>query len=438
MRKLLGRAVAYAKSKSRIEDILRYNPFYYGKVLRLIDDIKNIDLEERRRINQILLARTLKWSSACSLRGRRSLVDWPVIEKETLRANTEMFRYSKLFAIPAATSGSTGVPIRLWRSLQSVATEKAFIDNLIMPEWPPFRKARIAVLRGDYIKDPSDKSPPFGYEAQRGRRLMLSAQHISEKSAAWYANALNNYRPDLVYVYPSACEALAKHIINLGIYCSVPMILATSEVFHPSGRATVARAFNAKTVDYYGLGERVCFAGSLKPEKYYFNPAYGYVELHRNADEVEPNISSAEVVATGFWNKAMPLVRYQTGDSILIPSVYSDDDLEEVSLGSKPFLGVLGRDSDILKTPEGGVLIALNHLPREIKSIIRMQIIQERPNYVVIKILTEPGFDKKYLAILRKNVAQKIPKDISVSIERVDELERLPSGKVPYVIRKFE
>ncbi len=85
----------------------------------------------------------------------------------------------------------------------------------------------------------------------------------------------------------------------------------------------------AVTLDYYGLSERVCLATSYEPEQYYFHPLYGHVELFRAASDVSPGGSSAEIDATGFWNRAMPLVRLRTGDSILIPHHYSDVDLEE-------------------------------------------------------------------------------------------------------------
>jgi len=104
----------------------------------------------------------------------RSFAHWPILEKEELLGNEEKFRKPSIFAIPASTSGSTGVPIRLWRSPRSVAAEQAFIDSIVDPFGLSFRNARLARFRGDLFKSPSDREPPYGIITNGGRCLRLS------------------------------------------------------------------------------------------------------------------------------------------------------------------------------------------------------------------------------------------------------------------------
>ena len=51
-------------------------------------------------------------------------------------------------------------------------------------------------------------------------------------------------------------------------------------------------------------------------------------------------------------------------------------------------------------------------------------------------VIAEPGFDDDDREAIMANVRRKLPDDMAVTIELVDALERLPSGKVPYVIRR--
>lgn len=82
--------------------------------------------------------------------------------------------------------------------------------------------------------------------------------------------------------------------------------------------------------------------------------------------------------------------------------------------------------------------MGIDHLPRETTGIVRMQVIQEAVDDVRILVISEPGFGDADREVLMANARRKLPDDMAVTIELVDALERLPSGKVPYVIRRIK
>ena len=131
----------------------------------------------------------------------------------------------------------------------------------------------------------------------------------------------------------------------------------------------------------------------------------------------------------------MPLVRYQMADLITLPK---DVNPELVCWGVQPFKGVQGRQSDYLISPEGARLIAINHIPRDVDHVVRMQIIQEQSDYVRILVIPDEGFTESNRQQILANARLKIPESMEISVELVESLERTPSGKTPYVIRKFE
>jgi phenylacetate-CoA ligase len=195
--------------------------------------------------------------------------------------------------------------------------------------------------------------------------------------------------------------------------------------------------FQATTIDYYGLAERVVFAASHAEGEYYFNPAYGRTELlPLDNAEAPPDCRAMEIVATGFWNEAMPLIRYRTGDRAIVPTSYSSSDLEDVALGLKPVIAIQGRDKEYLISPRGEVVTGLPHVTHGVSGLIRMQFIQEALDDVRIRVVADPRVGAVDRATLMSNVRYWVPEDMRVTVETVDELVRLPSGKTPFVIRR--
>ncbi len=434
----MAEATARAKASAILNDQLRYNPLYYGRVRTTLQEHESFNRTQRQQVSDQLVRRTLRWAKAAG-GGRGKTTDissWPVLEKSKLRDAGAEFVRRRFVSIPAATGGTTGLPIRLWRSLQNIAAEQAFTDHSLTTTGHSFRTARIAVLRSDNIKAPSDHKPPFGKVVSNGQRLILSSQHLRPETVAWYIDALTDFAPDLLWIYPSAGEFLARIMVTQGLDVKIPYILSSSEILHTPAREFMADAFGAQIIDSYGQAERVALAVSHRADEFFFHPAYGHVELRPLPIDAANGTAMAEIIGTGHWNKAMPLIRFRTGDQAIYAADYSNKDLALASLGLKPILGIVGRDSDYLISPRGEVIVAINTLPRDIKHILRLQIIQEDPHTVCFRVLSAPGFSLEDRQHLMENARLKLPPDMAVRIEEVAELVRLPSGKAPYIIRR--
>ena len=143
--KFLAKCVDFAKRGSFLDTALRYNPLYYGRVAKLLHEVEAMDLAGRRDLSHRLTERTLRWARAAGamVDAGTALLEWPILEKEQLRRNEESFRNRRVFAVPAATGGTSGIPLRLWRSLRCIAAEQAFVDHILAPMGLSFRAARM-------------------------------------------------------------------------------------------------------------------------------------------------------------------------------------------------------------------------------------------------------------------------------------------------------
>lgn len=425
-----------AKNHHAVDRFLRYNPFYRSEVEHAIQAFERADLDGREALTDRYTARILAHAVRTPY-GRdfgTDFRDWPILDKATLRDRAADLVTPGLARLPASTSGTTGLPVKLSRSMACIAAEQAFIDHALRPSGLSFRTARVAVLRGEDVKDPGDRSPPYGRVVHNGSRLLLSNPHLTPDTVDWFVDAIREFRPDVLWVYPSMIANFLHCMEARGLRVSVPVVLLSSEMLPGAAFRQIERHLSCRVIDYYGQAERICFAVAHAPESYHFVPAYGRVELvpEPSADGEQ----TARIYATGFWNTAMPLVRLDTGDRAVLPPGTTADDLRAIELGVKPFLGIAGRAAEFITTPDGRVIGSLNHLPREAENVLQLQIVQNRPDAIDILVLTRPAFGEPDRRRIMANARAKIPPEIAINIISVSALEKSPNGKVPFVIRR--
>ena len=217
-----------------------------------------------------------------------------------------------------------------------------------------------------------------------------------------------------------------------------PILLASSETLSSALHLALEGHFSCRVINYYGQAERVCFAHSVKPTEFYFNPWYGLVELLGVEEHEEGFARRVNVVATGHWNAAMPLVRYETGDTLLVPKSYGETELADVALGRRPFIQLEGRDGEYLMTRQGVQIIGLNQIPREVANILQIQLVQRDFESVGINVVTTPAFSSKDAGQLLDQAKAKIPLSIQLTLNVVDHLETNARGKAPFVLRMID
>jgi phenylacetate-CoA ligase len=443
MRSRWRRAVLLAKAIRPLDNLVRYNPLFYSRIRSLIRGLSGCtDDPECRSARERLLSRALERARRTPYgKGRPAALEgWPVLTKDLVKNDPSAFLCPSRLRIPAATGGSSGVPMTLQRSLLNVTAEQAFIDSLLEPHRITFKDSRVAVLRGDVVKSPNDADPPYG--VLRGSRyFILSAYHLSADTVDWYVDALAEYEPDLLWIYPTAGRLLAELVEASSAELRIPVVLSSSEMLTDSSWKRFRSVFGAAVIDYYGQAERVCMAYRRSVDEWWFLPSYGYVELLRIEPVEETQVRQgdeqlARVVATGFWNSRMPLVRYDTGDLIAYPSTYSDRDLEKIARGGLPFSRVVGRESEYLVTPSGKRIHALNNIPRDVPHVRQAQFIQKSRDCVEIRVLTGADFSNRDSDELLQNARQRIPEEVNIELILTEQLQRTPSGKTPFLIRE--
>ncbi len=426
--------VTRLKSASLGDLLIRRFPPLYLKYRQELRAFERADFNERKRLQNSLVDNVLK--DAAKLPAYRqfaggSLGDFPPLTKERLRSAPGDFESrSNYLTTRSQTSGSSGLPLEVKRSFASVVFEQAAIDHVVSLAGGDFIQGRVAILRGEAIKNPSDRNPPFWRMQSGGRVMNFSVAHLNQHSADTFIEALEQFRPEVIWAYPSALEMLAACLEARSRRLRVPVILTSSEVLTDDLRARTERLFDARLVDYYGQAERVCFAYALETNRYRFLPAYGCVELQPAGDDGRLAIS-----ATNLRNAAQPLIRYQTGDIAVLHGDTSACALEEVALGLRPFARIEGRESDYLLAPDGSRLVGMNHVPRGIAGLMQMQLRQVARDRVLVLAVANGAAGPELQQEIVAKVASRLPDSMHVDVEFRDEIARQLSGKLPLVVR---
>ena len=435
-RRLLTALAARAKSTALIDLAVRYNPWLRQRVRNALNisgsaaQARQIDWLSRRIV---AAARRTRYGAG----GSERFDEWPVLSKDRpLAAPQDFVNPRSWIRIPASTGGTTGAPLRLWRTLECAVAEQAFLDGMLAAHGFSMR-SKVAVLRADNIKPAGETDPPYWRLTHDGARLTMSSLHLNTGSLPWYVDELERFAPSVLWVYPSAVINLLRLMQRSNRRLSVPVILASSELLSARVHTELERFFSARVVNYYGQAERACLAWSVRPDEFFFNPLYGRVQLQTiPAAGTAP--AAARIIATGFWNTAMPLIRYDTGDLLYLPDHSGPGELEQIARGERAFVGLAGRSGEYLLTREGLRIIGLNHIPRDVEHIHQVQLVQSDWNTLDIRVLAAQEFGAADEQTLLAQARAKLPASFAVTVKRVEQLRQSAGGKIPFVIRDLK
>ena len=353
---------------------------------------------------------------------------FPVLTKtDVLNAGTSIIStsYPRWLLHSARTGGSTGSPLVVYRNFFSIGNEYAFVGR--QWNWAGVKlSGRCAYLMSRVVAKPDQTDGRLYAYDPFMRDLILSTHHLSRQTAIEYAGLIKKYSVKAIVGYPSAISFLAKTVLDAGITLELKAALTTSEILTDSMRETIAKAFGCKVFDFYGSAERVCYILTCEYGHYHIIPEYGLTELI----DLSESSGKYKVVSTGFWNMAMPLIRYDTGDIVTAtgkrcPCGRAFDVIDSID----------GRAGDVIKTPSGrqlGVtlMIQLLYVICGTQHILESQIVQDQIDHLTIKYVPSPVFTRKDLEDFDNLITRFLPSELKFGFQEVDAIERTGSGKI--------
>ena len=422
-------AIAYYRAKKYGELFKNYYQFLCSNSLKHQGQKAEEELEEFLKYAR----KNCSFYSQLSVNSD-NLIDYPLIDKETVNKHYSEFQLDSPFFI-GKSSGTTGQPLKVPYSRNVYQKEYAF--------WwyhrsfgGIYRGDRLATFAGHKITSVNRDKPPFWVKNIAENQMFFSSYHLSHKNMSHYLTMLNKYRPDFIHGYPSSIYFLAKYILdeNIQLNFNPKMIVTSSETTLDFQRKAIEEVFHCKVYIWYGNTEFCGHITECPNGKLHIQPYHSYVRVLKE-DNTDANPGeTGRIVATNFSNYSFALINYDMKDTVKI----SENQDCECGKGGMILDYIHGRIEDYIITPEGRFVGRLDHLFKDAKYVRNGQIIQKDLNSIIIRIEKNDGYSHKIEKAILEEARNRLGQTIDIQFEYVKEIAREPNGKFKFIVQNLK
>lgn len=359
----------------------------------------------------------------------------PLLDKACIRANLEALKARHAHGLARFnTGGSSGEPLVFFIGKERIAHDVA-------------AKWRATRWWGVDIGDPEIVvwGSPIELGAQdrvRGlrdgllRTRLLPAFELSPQNLTRFAAEIRRFRPRMLFGYPSSLALIAAHAEQSGMRLDdldIRVAFVTSERLYDHQRERIERIFGCPVANGYG-GRDAGFIAHACPEgRLHITAEDIVVEIVDSEGNPVPPGESGEVVVTHLATADFPFIRYRTGDVGAL-------DPEPCPCGrGLPVLGRLdGRSTDFIVAADGTVMhgLALIYVLRDIPVIDEFKIVQESLTRTRVLLTSAEPPPQSLVAEIGAQFQRRLGAGVEITVERVADIPREPSGKYRYVVSR--
>lgn len=339
------------------------------------------------------------------------------------------------------TTGTTGEPVVVYMSwLENMFRRLTLLDAFRrhVRLRPPLTLVDVGPERKDRSTQPVHHAGPI--KIVRLFRTMPLDEQIE---------TLQQITPTIIEGRPSSLWQLTGALRDRGIRPLRPrLIISYAEILYPHVRKLLEETFECRVADFYSCEEigNVAWQCPENPDLMHPNPATGWLEA---VDEKGDPVSYGQIgrlVITNLYNRTMPFIRYDLGDrGALLHSGPCSCGFHGPAMRLTE-----GRDENFFVLPDGRqitprlafdvVNAAFPHDDptwKHIEAIRVFQIIQTKPDLIVVKVVPGPAYSESLWPKVRESVRQLHP-SMRLEIEIVEDLTPEPGKKFHQVLGNLE
>lgn len=363
------------------------------------------------------------------IRSFDDLKKLPLLTKEIIRNNFDDLisrTYPRYKMVSCNTGGTSGRRFHFFEPADSRLMEWAFITTI----WARagFRPSDSRITIGD-IPVSRRKGGKFWEFDPLRREWRFSPFHLSQENLPEYIAKFKAINCRYLHGFVSSLVVVAKFVLDNNII-DLPKynaVFASSEPMYPWQKDLLERAFRTQIFRWYGQNEKVILAGACeKKEKYHIFPEYGYAEV----------TSAGELVGTGFYNRAMPFIRYKL------------DDWGEITNGDC----ACGRHHRFLtnleaKREAGLIVSKRNHFISTtavyirggiLDHVERFQFCQDKKGELILKIIKGKNYSQKDTQDILTELNKQIGDSVDIHIAFVEDIPLTEGGKQKILDQKLD
>lgn len=362
---------------------------------------------------------------------QKGITAFPVIEKNIIRENFEAFlsdKYNESTRVAAVTSGSTGTPFKVYHNKSKKNRNTA--DTIYFASLAGYDL-------GDklfYFKIWSDYNRKNAFLLFMQNIVPVDVLNLRKNSSQVFKTINKTKKPVSLLGYVSAFETLCKELEKNNVLSSalkVKSVITMSESLNDYTKIKGEEFFKCPVLSRYSNIENGIIAQQTSDccTDFIINNASYFVEIMAfDSNEVLKKGELGRIVVTDFYNEAMPLIRYDTGDVGI---------MEEKIINGVKFsvLGKIeGRKLDQIYNTKGELISSYIVYKNmwNYTELDQYQLVQTGIKDYIMKICTSTEFNREKQLI--DEFVGYLGEDASFKVEYVKDIPLLSSGKRKKVV----
>jgi phenylacetate-CoA ligase len=363
-----------------------------------------------------------------SIKSKDGIEKLPIVTKEIIKDSPSSFissKFEKRDLKKYLTSGTTGIPLTVYKDVKSSLYGRALLEFAFMEAGKsPFEKI---VEIGNY-----SKKKYFLNKFGLFREYSIPINYDGKK----HLEILKSLKAENIFTHPSIMEVLATHALDVDYEVKFKRFFSHGETLFEESVKLIDESFGCETFDSYGSTEfwRVGFECDAHEGLHIIDDSF-IVEFCNDGDVVV-NGDRGDIIVTGLYNNAMPLIRYDIGDI----GIFSED---ACSCGRKlPLIkSIEGRQDDFIILPDGKMIsprIPVYVINEKISDLRQFKIIQHKEDKIEFLYVAGSEFNENLEQTLKDLFKDLFGPGIELKFSEKKNILKEKSGKLRKVVSKVK
>jgi phenylacetate-CoA ligase len=398
-------------------------------------EYQNDRLKETVQIayNEVPFYRQLYDDNGLNIKRINSVTDLPslpIVTKSMLRAayphdcsRKSAYRCQEYF-----TSGSSGQPFAVQIDNFTLSHARALmLLRANFSGWEigkPFLQTGMSLKRG-LIKKGKDLALRTQY---------VSAFDLSNPILDKYLGLIEKKKLKYLMGYPGSLYYLAQRAAETGFNMKMDGIVSWGDNLYGHYRKAIEKHFCCRITDTYGCGEGIQVAAQCGAEgaPYHIFMPHVAVEVVDDDGQPVPKGKTGNILLTRLDPGVMPLIRYKIGDI----GRQHDSDTCACGRGLEMLGQIMGRDTDVIETPNGNRLIVhfFTGIFEYYQSIETFRVTQDATGSLNIEIVPGKNFKIEDWEGAKQEILEKGDQDLEIKLQIVPEIPPNSSNKRRFVV----
>ena len=352
---------------------------------------------------------------------------FPFLTKDDIRKNPDDLiakNYARDKMKRKATSGSTGVPLVLYRDLDYNSADVAAFTRA--RRWFGYELGdKIAWIWGRRDSIPAKMT----LKQMIKRERWFDGYRPTPETLQEYAETLLQWQPTIIAGYGNVIYVFAEYLANQNIAGIRPKVIETTGMtIWPHERQKIEEVFQCPVSDRYSSHEAGAIISAECPHgnKHIFND-FCYVEIIKDGRPAAPG-EMGEVIITPLHSFGMPLIRYQMADI----ATFADSQCS-CGRGLPVLRELVGRTTSIFTLPSGKFLYGgvFRHLAlKDTIAIEKFRVHQYTRGKIEVFLQKGEGFDDSVVDLIRSRCQEVLEDEpVELKITVTDDMDTTSSGK---------